>query len=100
MTGDASSLAIADSTDLAQQLLGIPAAGQTVAAETSQISNVPAVRGQAGEPATLIGKPMNIDPKDVVFSHCHQSKLERGCGRYFKTNQHPNRTVFDRQLYC
>lgn len=63
MTGDASSLAIADSTDLAQQLLGIPAAGQTVAAETSQISNVPVVRGQAGEPATLIGKPMNIDPK-------------------------------------
>ena len=67
MTGDASSLEIANSSALAQQLLGIPATGQIVAAETSQISNVPVVRGQAGEPAVLVGKPMNIDPK-TAFS--------------------------------
>ncbi|MGB2465284.1 MAG: flagellar hook-basal body complex protein, partial [Porticoccaceae bacterium] len=67
MTGDASSLELADASELAQQLLGIPAAGQIVAAETSQISNVPVVRGQASQPAVLIGKPMNIDPK-TAFS--------------------------------
>jgi flagellar hook-basal body protein len=67
MTGDASSLELVGATELAQQLLGIPAEGQIVAAETSQISNVPVVRGQAGEPAVLVGKPMNIDPK-TAFS--------------------------------
>jgi flagellar hook-basal body protein len=62
-TGDTSSLAIGSPSALGQSLLGVPAAGDQVAAETSQISNVPAVRGQAGMPAELVGKQMVIDPK-------------------------------------
>ena len=66
-TGDASSLAITAPSALGQSLLGMPAAGQAVVAETSLTSNVPGVRGQASQPATLVGKQMAVDPK-TAFS--------------------------------
>jgi len=62
-TGDTSSLALADATDLAQSLFGISAQGNVIQPETSQIYNVPAVRGQLSTPATVTGNPMGIDPR-------------------------------------
>ena len=62
-TGDTSSLAINGATELAQNLLGINPLGNVVTPETSQIYNVPAVRGQASQPAIVTGNPMGIDPR-------------------------------------
>ena len=62
-TGDTSSLAIDNAGELAQKLLGINELGNFVSPETSQIYNVPAVRGQASTPAIVTGNPMGIDPR-------------------------------------
>jgi flagellar hook-basal body protein len=62
-TGDNSSLAIESAGILAQSLFGISELGNFVSPETSQIYNVPAVRGQASQPAVVTGNPMGIDPR-------------------------------------
>jgi flagellar hook-basal body protein len=62
-TGDTSSLALAGASELAQSLFGISELGNFVSPETSQIYNVPAVRGQASQPAVVTGNPMGIDPR-------------------------------------
>ncbi len=73
-TGDTSSLAInlaaADGTlatdakrTLATEMFGISELGNVVEPETSQIYNVPAVRGQVSTPAVVTGNPMGIDPR-------------------------------------
>jgi len=69
-TGDESSLAISDVSAMAQDLLGMDANGYVVQAETaqikaesSQINNLPAVRGQRSEPATVRGTQMGVDPR-------------------------------------
>ena len=62
-TGDTSSLALNNATELAQNLFGISGLGNVVQPETSQIYNVPAIRGQASQPAVVVGNPMGIDPR-------------------------------------
>ncbi len=73
-TGDTSSLAInlaaADGTlatdakrTLATEMFGISELGNVIEPETSQIYNVPAVRGQVSTPAVVTGNPMGIDPR-------------------------------------
>ena len=62
-TGDESSLSISSVSTMAQDLLGVDADGYTVQAETSQINNLPAVRGQRSEPATVRGNQMGVDPR-------------------------------------
>jgi flagellar hook-basal body protein len=74
-TGDTSSLAIADATQLAQDLLGIGELGNIVTPETSQIYNVPAVRGQASQPAVVTGNPMGIDPRKSFSVNSDNSSM-------------------------
>mgnify|MGYP002634021892 CR=1 FL=1 len=62
-TGDSSSMAIAATSDMAQSLLGMDAAGHSVAAATSQINNLPAVRGQSSTAAIVTGNQMGVDPR-------------------------------------
>ena len=62
-TGDESSLSISNVSTMAEDLLGVDADGYTVQAETSQINNLPAVRGQRSEPATVRGNQMGVDPR-------------------------------------
>jgi len=78
-TGDQSSLAVslnfipdADgeptteltaSSELALELLGIPEEGLAVNPQSSQINNVPTVRGQQSSPAVVYGKQMGVDPR-------------------------------------
>ena len=63
-TGDSSSLKISASpSTMAQNLLGMAALGHVVKAETSQINNLPAVRGQSSTAAVVTGNPMGIDPR-------------------------------------
>jgi flagellar hook-basal body protein len=62
-TGDESSLAITNVSDMAQTLLGMEADGHLVEAETSQINNLPAVRGQLSSPAVVTGNQMGVDPR-------------------------------------
>jgi len=61
--GDAEAV-LTESSQLALDLLGIPAEGLTVQPQASQINNVPTVRGQASEPAIVNGKSMGIDPRN------------------------------------
>jgi flagellar hook-basal body protein len=74
-TGDNSSLALAGATELAQNLLGINPLGNIVAPETSQIYNVPAIRGQASQPAIVTGNPMGIDPRKSFSVSSDNSSL-------------------------
>ena len=62
-TGDESSLAITNVSSMAQTLLGMEADGHLVEAETSQINNLPAVRGQLSSPAVVTGNQMGVDPR-------------------------------------
>jgi len=62
-TGDSSSMAIASTSVMAQSLLGMDAAGHSVAAATSQINNLPAVRGQSSTAAVVTGNQMGVDPR-------------------------------------
>ena len=75
-TGDGSSINITLNTEIvnevevetaasefAKELFGIPNSGVTVAAQISQINNLPTVRGQASEPAVVYGKQMGVDPR-------------------------------------
>ena len=62
-TGDSSSMAIAATSVMAQSLLGMDAAGHSVAAATSQINNLPAVRGQSSTAAVVTGNQMGVDPR-------------------------------------
>ena len=62
-TGDESSLAITNVSNMAQTLLGMEADGHLVEAETSQINNLPAVRGQLSSPAVVTGNQMGVDPR-------------------------------------
>jgi flagellar hook-basal body protein len=62
-TGDESSLAITNVSGMAQTLLGMEADGHLVEAETSQINNLPAVRGQLSSPAVVTGNQMGVDPR-------------------------------------
>jgi flagellar hook-basal body protein len=62
-TGDESSLSITNVSDMAQTLLGMEAEGHLVEAETSQINNLPAVRGQLSSPAVVTGNQMGVDPR-------------------------------------
>ena len=62
-TGDKSSMAIAATSVMAQSLLGMDAAGHSVAAATSQINNLPAVRGQSSSAAVVTGNQMGVDPR-------------------------------------
>jgi flagellar hook protein FlgE len=48
---------------LAEQLLGIPEFGLSVSPQDSQINNLPTIRGQASEPAVVLGRQMGIDPR-------------------------------------
>jgi len=74
-TGDTSSLAIDGATELAQTLFGISELGNSVAPETSQIYNVPAVRGQASTPAVVTGNPMGIDPRKSFSVNSDNSSM-------------------------
>jgi flagellar hook-basal body protein len=62
-TGDDSSLEISDISGMAQALLGMSPDGHLVEAETSQINNLPAVRGQISSPAVVRGNQMGVDPR-------------------------------------
>lgn len=62
-TGDESSIEIAAVSAMAQTLLGMKEAGHLVQAETSQINNLPAVRGQLSSPAVVTGNQMGVDPR-------------------------------------
>jgi len=62
-TGDSSSMAIAATSVMSQSLLGMAAAGHSVAAATSQINNLPAVRGQTSTAAVVTGNQMGVDPR-------------------------------------
>lgn len=62
-TGDESSLQISSVSDMSQKLLGMDADGHLVQAETSQINNLPAVRGQLSSPAVVTGNQMGVDPR-------------------------------------
>ena len=62
-TGDSSSMKISATTAMAQNLLGMDALGHLVKAETSQINNLPAVRGQSSTPAVVTGNQMGVDPR-------------------------------------
>ena len=62
-TGDSSSMAIAATSVMAQSLLGMEALGHSVAAATSQINNLPAVRGQSSAAAVVTGNQMGVDPR-------------------------------------
>ena len=62
-TGDKSSMAIAGTSIQAQTLLGMSATGHLVAAATSQINNLPAVRGQSSSAAVVTGNAMGVDPR-------------------------------------
>ena len=48
---------------LAASLFGIPEIGANVEPQTSQIDNLPTVRGQRSEPAVLQGNQMGVDPR-------------------------------------
>lgn len=48
---------------LAASLFGIPEIGASVEPQTSQIDNLPTVRGQRSEPAVLQGNQMGVDPR-------------------------------------
>ena len=74
-TGDTSSLALNSPTELAQTLLGINVLGNIVQPETSQIYNVPAVRGQASTPAIVTGNPMGIDPRKSFSVNSDNSSM-------------------------
>lgn len=60
-TGSTPALTVASA--LASELLGIPESGLLVNAQSSQINNLPTVRGQASEPPVFLGKQMGIDPR-------------------------------------
>jgi len=74
-TGDTSSIAMTLNTTttggttlttgstMASALLGFPAVGLTVNPQTSQINNLPTVRGQQSSAAALVGKQMGVDPR-------------------------------------
>lgn len=62
-TGDESSIEISAVGTMAQTLLGMDATGHLVQAATSQINNLPAVRGQISTPALVTGNQMGIDPR-------------------------------------
>jgi flagellar hook-basal body protein len=62
-TGDESSIEIAAVSGMAQTMLGMNASGHLVQAETSQINNLPAVRGQLSSPAVVTGNQMGVDPR-------------------------------------
>jgi flagellar hook-basal body protein len=62
-TGDSSSMAIAATSVMAQSLLGMEALGHSVEAATSQINNLPAVRGQSSAAAVVTGNQMGVDPR-------------------------------------
>ena len=85
-TGDTSSLAInlaaADGTlatdakrTLATEMFGISELGNVVEPETSQIYNVPAVRGQVSTPAVVTGNPMGIDPRKSFSVNADNSSM-------------------------
>ena len=73
-TGDSSSIAMSLNTNtgttalttgstMALNLLGFPQVGLSVSAQTSQINNLPTVRGQLSSAVALVGKQMGIDPR-------------------------------------
>jgi len=72
-TGDESSIEVRLNFDvsgaptsasaLAAELLGISPAGFVVDPQTSQIDNLPTVRGQASSPAVVRGSTMGVDPR-------------------------------------
>ena len=62
-TGDESSIEIGTVSAMATTLLGMSTAGHIVKAETSQINNLPAVRGQLSSPAVVTGNQMGVDPR-------------------------------------
>jgi len=74
-TGDLSSISVSlnktadtapvltEASALAADLLGIPESGLLVNAQTSQINNLPTVRGQASTPPIFLGKQMGVDPR-------------------------------------
>ena len=85
-TGDTSSLAInlaaADGTlatdakrTLATEMFGISELGNVIEPETSQIYNVPAVRGQVSTPAVVTGNPMGIDPRKSFSVNADNSSM-------------------------
>lgn len=85
-TGDTSSLAInlaaADGTlatdakrTLGTEMFGISELGNVVEPETSQIYNVPAVRGQVSTPAVVTGNPMGIDPRKSFSVNADNSSM-------------------------
>jgi flagellar hook-basal body protein len=61
-TGDPSDI-LTLSSELALELLGIPEEGLAVSPQSSQINNVPTVRGQQSSPAVVYGKQMGVDPR-------------------------------------
>lgn len=72
-TGDQSSLSLelnkdddgnlTDASQLAMDLFGLPESGPIVNPQTSQINNLPTVRGQPSQPAVVEGKQMGVDPR-------------------------------------
>ena len=50
-------------SEVAASLFGIPEIGAFVEPQTSQINNLPTVRGQRSQPAVLEGNQMGVDPR-------------------------------------
>lgn len=55
--------ALTSGSALAQELFGFPDDGFAVTPQSSQINNLPTVRGQVSLPAIVNGKQMGIDPR-------------------------------------
>jgi flagellar hook-basal body protein len=57
------SVSLTAASALAASMFGIPESGANVEPQTSQIDNLPTVRGQRSEPAVLQGNQMGVDPR-------------------------------------
>ncbi len=57
------SVSLTAASALAASMFGIPESGAIVEPQTSQIDNLPTVRGQRSEPAVLQGNQMGVDPR-------------------------------------
>ncbi|GAB5501296.1 MAG: hypothetical protein PsegKO_36070 [Pseudohongiellaceae bacterium] len=60
---DDGTVSLTAASALAASLFGIPESGAIVEPQTSQIDNLPTVRGQRSEPAVLEGNQMGVDPR-------------------------------------
>jgi flagellar hook-basal body protein len=63
VTAEDGTTSLTNPSTLAASLFGIPESGAIVEPQTSQIDNLPTVRGQRSQPAVLQGNQMGVDPR-------------------------------------